>query len=143
MAETGGQGADGARLHSTLKMEGIHRDHRTAGVGRKLWRWSPTSLPEKVPYSVSHSSASSMVGNICTEGDCPTSLGSLFLCSVTLTGKLFLMFVRNFRCSSFPCCPLFYCCKAVKRACPPPSSAALRGSGSPATSAGVNVCDFL
>lgn len=55
MTKTGGQGADGAHLHSTLKLEGIHRDHRMAGVGRKLWKLSPTSLLDKVPYSRSHS----------------------------------------------------------------------------------------
>ena len=63
------------------------------------------SCRSRVTYSRLHRTASRRVLNISREVDSATSLGSLFLCSVTLRGKrFFLMFSWNFLC--FILCPL-------------------------------------
>ena len=53
------------------------------------------------PYNRSHRHVSIEVLNIFIEGDCTTSLGKLFQCSVTLTVKKFCMLLQNSLGSSF------------------------------------------
>jgi len=57
-------------------------------------------LLKQVCNSKSHRMMPRGVLNISTEGDCVTSVGSLFQCSIALTVKFFPMLVQNFLCSS-------------------------------------------
>ena len=62
---------------------------------------------KQVHYSNLYRKVSQQVLNIFREGDSTTSVGSLFLCSVTLTArKVFLMLIWNFLHSSFCLLPL-------------------------------------
>ena len=63
---------------------------RTVGVGRDLWRSSPTPLLKQVPYSRLQRKVSRWVLSI-SRGDSATSLGSLFQCSVTFSSMKFFL----------------------------------------------------
>ena len=63
---------------------------RTVGVGRDLWRSSPTPLLKQVPCSRLQRKVSRWVLSI-SRGDSTTSLGSLFQCSVTFSSMKFFL----------------------------------------------------
>lgn len=64
-------------------------NHRTVGVGRVLWRSSPTLLLKEDPESRLHRQMSSWFLNISREGESITSFGSKFQCFVTLKKRSF------------------------------------------------------
>ncbi|XP_068775232.1 uncharacterized protein [Struthio camelus] len=76
------------------RMEGTSRDHLVQ---------SPCS--SRVIWSILPRIASRRVLNISSQGDSTTSLGNLFPCSVTLTGKKFFL-VFSWNCVCFSLCPL-------------------------------------
>ena len=80
----------------------MSQNHRMVGVGRDLWRSScPTPLLEQ-GHLEQGAQEHVQAGFECLQGrDSTASLGSLFHCSVTLTGKkFFLIFRWNFLCSN-------------------------------------------
>lgn len=85
------------------------QDHRTFEVGRDNLGPSSPNLPLQAGSLGAHLSGitTRRVLNIFREGDSTTSVGSLFLCSVTLSArKVFLMLIWNFLHSSFCLLPL-------------------------------------
>ena len=73
-------------LPSMNEVQDESQNYRIVGAGRDLQRSSsPTPLPKQAPQTRLHR----QVLNISREGESTTSLGSLFLCSVTLTVKKF------------------------------------------------------
>ena len=86
-------------LHHPVESLSTTASQGLEGTSRDHWVQPPAKA---VPYKGLHRLASRWVLNISIEGDSTTSLGSLFLCSVSLTVKMFFhMFVWHFLCSSF------------------------------------------
>jgi len=94
--------------------------HQITGVGRDLWRSSPTTLLKQVPCNRLHRKVSRLVLSISRERDFTASLGSLFQCYINLRVKETCSHVpMEQNCVTF-CAryPLFCLWAALKRALP-------------------------